>query len=94
MERESKVIRKPNMHDEQTSWEAYYAQFCIIADMNGWWDPEKAEFLATSLKGAVLQVFANLASNCRQGFCSLVAALDSRFGMSHRTEISKIKFKN
>ena len=94
MEGESKVIRKPNMYDGQTSWEAYYAQFCIIADMNGWWDPEKAAFLATSLKGTALQVLANLASDRRQDFRSLVAALDSRFGTSHRTEISKVKFKN
>ena len=94
MERESKVIGKPNMYDGQTSWEAYYAQFCIIADMNGWRDPEKAAFLATSLKGTALQVLANLASDRRQDFRSLVAALDSRFGTSHRTEISKVKFKN
>ena len=94
MERESKVIRKPNMYDGQTSWEAYYAQFCIIADMNGWRDPEKAAFLATSLKGTALQVLANLANDRRQDFRSLVAALDSRFGTSHRTEISKVKFKN
>ena len=94
MERESKVICKSNMYDGQTSWEAYYAQFCIIADMNGWRDSEKAAFLATSLKGTALQVLANLASDGRQDFRSLVAALDSRFGTSHRTEISKVKFKN
>ena len=62
--------------------------------MNGWRDPEKAVFLATSLKGTALQVLANLASDRRQDFRSLVAALDSRFGTSHRTEILKVKFKN
>ena len=94
MERESKVIGKPNMYDGQTSWEAYYAQFCIIAEMNGWRDPEKAAFLATSLKGTALQVLVNLAGDRRQDFRSLVAALESRFGTSHRTEISKVKFKS
>ena len=56
--------------------------------------PGKAAFLATSLKRTALQVLANLAIDRRQNFRSLVAALDSRFGTSHRTEISKVKFKN
>ena len=58
MEREGKVIRKPNMYDGQTSWEAYYAQFCIIADMSGWWDPGKAAFLATSLSATSFGEFS------------------------------------
>ena len=36
----------------------------------------------------------NLASDRRRDFRSLVAALDIRFGTSHCTEISKVKFKN
>ena len=44
VERESKVIREPNMYDGQTSWEAYYAQFCIIADMNGRGTQKKRSF--------------------------------------------------
>ena len=58
--RDGNLIRKPNMYDGQTSWEAYYAQFCIIAEMNGWGETQKAAFLATSLKGTALQVLANL----------------------------------
>jgi hypothetical protein len=88
------LVRKPNLYDGQTSWEAYYAQFCIIAEMNGWDDMEKAAFLATSLKGTALQVLANLSNDRRQDYRTLVTALASRFGTSHRTEISKVKFKN
>jgi hypothetical protein len=87
-------VRKTNLYDGQTSWEAYYAQFCIIAEMNGWDDMEKAAFLATSLKGTALQVLANLSNDRRQDYRALVTALASRFGTSHRTEISKVKFKN
>ena len=48
--RDGNLIWKPNMYDGQTSWEGYYAQFCIIAGMNGWGETQKAAFLATSLK--------------------------------------------
>jgi hypothetical protein len=92
--KEGNLIRKPNKYDGQTSWEAYYAQFCIIAGMNGWDDAEKAAYLATSLQGSALQVLANLSNDRRQDYQALVAALDSRFGTSHRTEISKVKLKN
>ena len=68
-------VRKPNLYDGQTSWEAYYAQFCIIAEMNGWDDMEKAAFLATSLKGTALQVLANLSNDRRQDYRALVTAL-------------------
>ena len=92
--KEGNLIRKPNKYDGQTSWEAYYAQFCIIAGMNGWDDAEKAAYLATSLQGSALQVLVNLSNDRRQDYQALVAALDSRFGTSHRTEISKVKLKN
>ncbi|CAB4016330.1 Hypothetical predicted protein [Paramuricea clavata] len=55
---------------------------------------EKAAFLATSLKGTALQVLANLSNDRKQDYRALVTALASRFGTSHRTEISKVKFKN
>jgi hypothetical protein len=92
--RDANLIRKPNMYDGQSSWEAYYAQFCIIANMNRWNDMEKAAFLATSLKGTALQVLVNLSSDRRQNVQALVGALSSRFGTSHRTEISKVRFRN
>jgi hypothetical protein len=53
------LLRKPILYDGQTSWEASYAQFCIIAEMNGWDDMEKEAFLATSLKGIALSSFCS-----------------------------------
>jgi hypothetical protein len=55
---------------------------------------KKAAFLATSLKETALQVLANLSNDRRQDYRALVTALACRFGTSHRTEISKVKFKN
>ena len=67
--------------------------FCLFL-FCGWGETQKAAFLVTSLKGTALQVLANLSRDRRQDFEALVAALASRFGTSHRTEISKVKFKN
>ena len=54
----------------------------------------KSGFSGDEFEGTALQVLANLSSDRRQDFRALVAALASRFGTSHRTKISKVKFKN
>ena len=47
-----------------------------------------AAYLATSLKGPALNVLGNISPE------RLVAALGSRFGSAHRTELSRAKFKH
>jgi hypothetical protein len=53
-----------------------------------------AAYLATSLKGPALNVLGNLPPERRQDYRALVAALESRFGSTHRTELSRVKFKH
>ena len=62
--------------------------------MNSWGDQQKAAFLATSLKGTALNVLGNLPREKRQNYGALVDALASRFGTAHRTELSRVRFKN
>jgi hypothetical protein len=53
-----------------------------------------AAYLATSLKCPALNVLGNLSPERRQDYRALVAALGSRFGTAHRTELSRVKFKH
>ena len=75
-------------------WESYLAQFEITAQLNGWSDQQKAAFLATSLTGSALNVLTNLPPGRRDDYKTLVSALESRFGTTHRTELSRVRFKN
>ena len=58
-----------------TTWDAYFAQFQIIAQVNNWNDGEKAAFLASSLKGQALTVLGSLRQEDRYNFELLVNAL-------------------
>lgn len=89
-----KLLQKPISFDGSGLWESYYAQFEIVATLNNWNDHQKAAYLATSLKGPALAVLGNLAPEDRQNLDVLVVALKNRFGTSHQTELSRMKFKN
>ena len=56
--------------------------------------PQKAAYLATSLKGNTLNILANLTPRKRQDYGTLVNALAGRFGSTHRTELSTVRFKS
>ncbi len=53
-------VQKPTIFDGRSSWEAYMTQFEIVAEINQWDGPDKAAFLATSLRGPALTVLSNL----------------------------------
>ena len=89
-----KLLQKPTTFDGSTLWESYYTQFEIVANINNWDDFQKAAYLATSLKGTALAVLGNLAPEDRQNLDVLLLALKNRFGSSHQTELSHMKFKN
>ena len=90
----SRPLQKPTSYDGESSWEAYFAQFEIICEINKWDASQKAAYLATSLKGNALNILANLTPSKRQDYDALVTALAGRFGSTHRTELSRVHFKN
>ncbi|KAG7176356.1 Circumsporozoite-like 3 [Homarus americanus] len=57
--------------DGKVSWEAYQAQFELLAEQNGWDDKQCAVQLATSLKGAAMEVLSQLIEE-RSNYVSLV----------------------
>ena len=87
-------VQRPTIFEGRSSWEAYMTQFEIVAEINQWDDPDKAAFLATSLRGPALTVLSNLPSESRIHYPSLVAALESRFGNKRQTEVHRMKLRN
>ena len=87
-------VQKPTIFDGRSSWEAYVTQFEIVAEINQWDGPDKAAFLATSLRGPALTVLSNLPSESRVHYPSLLAALESRFGNKRESELHRMKLRN
>ena len=76
--------------DGKAPWEAYLAQFHIMANANGWGDSEKAYYLSTSIEGPALSMLVNLSAEDRMDFPKLVAALENRFGAKHQQQQSRV----
>ncbi|CAB4037020.1 Retrovirus-related Pol poly from transposon 412 [Paramuricea clavata] len=89
-----RLVQKPAVFDGRSSWEAYATQFEIVAEINQWDGPDKAAFLATSLRGPALTVLSNLPSESRVHYPSLLAALESRFGNKRQSELHRMKLRN
>ncbi len=90
----NKLIQKPTTFDGSTLWESYYAQFEIVASLNSWNEFQNSSLPGYKFKALALAVLGNLAPDDRQKLYVLVVALKNRFGSSHRTELSRMKFKN
>ncbi|MPC72202.1 hypothetical protein E2C01_066499 [Portunus trituberculatus] len=54
------VQRKPAEFGGQVAWEAYQAQFELLAQGQGWGDQEKALQLMVSLRGPALEILAHV----------------------------------
>ena len=73
--------------------ETFHAQFDIAASINGWCEGDKAAFLATSLEGKAALVLNNMSNDDRRYYRLLVAALATRFGEIHLSELARAKLK-
>ena len=90
----SVVQQRPAPFDGTLAWDAYHAQFELLAEMNRWDRSEKATYLAISLKGAAATVLTNLPPEKRHDYAALTTALDSRFGATHQTELNRMRLKS
>lgn len=84
---------KPATFDGKTTWDAYRAQFELLAGLNRWNDVQKATILAVNLRGPAAAVLTNLPSEHRQNFEVLAAALNRRFGSAHQTELNRAQLR-
>ena len=85
--------QRPAPFDGKCAWDTYGAQFELLADLNKWSDTDKATHLAISLRGAAATVLTNLHPTQRRSYEALTSALDSRFGMTHQTELNRSRLK-
>lgn len=93
-QRKRKPIQAPPKFNGKSSWEAFQAQFNIAADINEWEDDDKAAFLATALEGKAALVLSNMSDHEQRDYRTLVAALTSRFGVTHQSELARAKLKS
>ena len=85
--------QRPAPFEGKLPWDAYRTQFELLADINRWSNAEKAAYLAISLRGPAATVLTNLPPEKRQDYGALTAALDSRFGVAHQTELNRMRLK-
>ena len=85
--------RKPAEYDGKVAWEAYVAQFVMLATAQGWTEEERALQLATSLRGPALEILSHLPATKQASFTSLSEALQRRFGHSHQAEVYRAQLK-
>ena len=69
------ALHRPPPYDGHTSWEAYQAQFDMLAQTNCWTEAEKSTLLAVSLRETALTVLSNLTTDHRGDYGALVAVL-------------------
>jgi len=80
-------------YDGKSAWDAYHTQFELLAGVNRWSNTEKATYLVFSLRGSAATVLTNLPPDQRCDYSALTAALKSRFGSAHQTELNRTKLK-
>ena len=71
-------MQKPIPFDGKVSWDSYKIQFKMLSCMNQWYEPEKAAYLAISLRGPAIcmGVLSNLTPEQRLDYKALSTALD------------------
>lgn len=79
-------------YDRRVSWDAYLAQFDLLAEAQAWDQWERAIQLVSSLKGAAVEVLSQLTPQQRTFYGCVVAALERRSGCQHQTEAFRARF--
>ena len=85
---------RPTPYNGTSSWDAYKAQFEMLAELNSWTDAEKAMFLAINLKGSALSLLGNIPPRSRADYTTVTEALDSRFRVAHQAEFNRARLRN
>ena len=85
--------KKAPSFDGKMSFSDFKIQFEMVAERNGWSEPEKAAELATSLTGSAITVLGALSPTQRRSYEELVAALQRRFEPAYQGKLLKNQLK-
>lgn len=75
-------------------WDAYRAQFELLAEINCWSDTEKATYLAISLRGPAATVLTNLPPEQHLSYEALTTALETWFSTAYQVELNRMRLKS
>ena len=85
--------RKPAEFDGKVAWEAYQAQFELLARGQEWSSKEMALQLVASLRGPALEILAHLPPAHRASYTRVAGALQQRFGSPYQSEVYRARLK-
>ena len=86
--------RKVTEYDGKVSFDAYQAQYEVIARRQRWTQEEKAFQLVSVLKGQALEVLKHLTPAQLWCYDSVAGALQRRFGRRRQPEVFRAQLKN
>ena len=85
--------RKPAEYDGKVPWEAYHAQFELMAEAQDWSQEEKAFQLVASLRGRAVEILGHLTTAQRTSYHEVSEALRRRFGHLQQAEVHRAHLK-
>ena len=89
-----KPVVMPDKFDGTGTWSDYLAHFEMCATINAWNEPQKANFLAVSLKGTAQMLLGDLPVGGLMDYSVLINELESRFGYAGQSELFRTQVKN
>ena len=85
--------RKPAEFDGSVTWEAYQAQFVMLADAMDWDEAERGLQLVSCLCGPAVEVLGHLSSEQRSSYPCVVEGLQRKFGQQYQAEVYRARLK-
>ena len=85
--------RKPAEFDGKVAWEAYQAQFELLAQGQRWSTEDMALQLVASLRGPALEILGHLPPEHRSSYTRVAGAMQQRFGSPYQSEVYRARLK-
>lgn len=79
-------------YDGLTSWETYWAQFCLLATANGWSPEKRAVHLISALEGEARKVLLDVTVADLENPQAISRALERRFGNTTPAVVMRQRF--
>ena len=89
-----KPAYKPEIFDGSEDWYCYIRYFEWCAEINGWSDWEKANYLKVSCGGTARQVLADINQEDLRSFQDVVKVLEKRFDPVGRSQVLRLQLRN
>ena len=92
--KQQKPLMLPDRYTGEVPWMDYVAHFNSCAQINGWNEVQKGDYLAASLHGAAQEVIGDLPYHLTVSYSDLVRHLERRFGVGGQAELHLTELRN